>query len=175
MASPWNQHCANCISTLSFPIGAVSSAFSLSREFVHPRGTRHLGYTHPKLCSFGHMAPAKFKQDHHRVICESLWPYDRPVIGDLVDGLVPDGWGRLILMYSQSTPRSTQPGERLMNIGPLHPTWRHIIDTETKRMKKKKKKKKKKRKNKICKHFTGQIVFFSLAVDGVWMSVIQLI
>ena len=38
---------------------------------------------------------------------------DRPVIGgDLVDALVPAGWGRLILMYSQSTPGSSQPGER---------------------------------------------------------------
>ena len=38
---------------------------------------------------------------------------DRPVIGgDLVDGLVPAGWGRLILMYSQSTSGSTRPGER---------------------------------------------------------------
>jgi len=40
---------------------------------------------------------------------------DRPVIGgDLVDALVPAGWGQSILMYSQSTSRSTQPqpGER---------------------------------------------------------------
>jgi len=38
---------------------------------------------------------------------------DRPVIGgDLVDALVPAGWGRLILVYSQSTSGSTQPGER---------------------------------------------------------------
>jgi len=38
---------------------------------------------------------------------------DHPVIGgDLVDGLVPAGWGRLILMYSQSTSGSSEPGER---------------------------------------------------------------
>ena len=38
---------------------------------------------------------------------------DRPVIGgDIVDALVPAGWGPLVLMYSQSTSGSTQPGER---------------------------------------------------------------
>ena len=38
---------------------------------------------------------------------------DRPVIGgDLVDALVPAGWGRLILVHSQSTSGYTQPGER---------------------------------------------------------------
>ena len=42
---------------------------------------------------------------------------DRPVIGgDLVDGLVPAGWGRLILMYVQS-----------VNIG-IHSAWRKASD-----------------------------------------------
>ena len=49
-----------------------------------------------------------------RITIESLGRCcDCPVIGgDLVDGLVPAGWRRLILMYSLSTSGSTQPGER---------------------------------------------------------------
>ena len=55
---------------------------------------------------------------------------DRPVIGgDLVDGLVPSGFGRLILMYSQSTSGSTQPGERPVTArsGDVSSTWQHSI------------------------------------------------
>jgi len=50
----------------------------------------------------------------NRITIQSLgYRSDRPVIGgDLVDGLVSAGWWRLMLMYSQSTPGSTQPGER---------------------------------------------------------------
>jgi len=50
----------------------------------------------------------------NRIAIQSLgYRSDRPVIGgDLVDGLVSAGWWRLMLMYSQSTPGSTQPGER---------------------------------------------------------------
>jgi len=41
-----------------------------------------------------------------------IWS-DHPVIGgDIVDALVPAGSGPLILMYSQSTSGSTEPGER---------------------------------------------------------------
>jgi len=57
---------------------------------------------------------------------------DRPVIrGDLVDALVPAGWGQSILMYSQSTSGSTQPqpGERPVTArsGDISSTRQHSI------------------------------------------------
>ena len=55
---------------------------------------------------------------------------DRPVIGgDLVDALVPAGWGQSILMYSQSTSGSTQPGERRATArsGDISSTRKHTI------------------------------------------------
>ena len=53
-------------------------------------------------------------QTLNRIIIGSLRHHsNHPVTGgDLVDTLVPPGWGRLILLYSQSTSGSTQPGER---------------------------------------------------------------
>ena len=55
----------------------------------------------------GYVARADPKQDCRQVIGRRS---DRPVTGgDLVDGLVPAGCGRLILMYSQSTSGPTQP------------------------------------------------------------------
>jgi len=55
---------------------------------------------------------------------------NRPVIGgDLVDALVPAGLGRLILMYSQSTSGSTQPGETPVTArsGDVSSTRQHSI------------------------------------------------
>jgi len=67
----------------------------------------------------------------NRIITGSLGRCsDRPVIaGDLVDGLVPAGWGRLILVYSQSTSGSTRPGERPVTArsGDVSSTRQHSI------------------------------------------------
>ena len=37
MASPWNQHCANCTGTLSFAIPAVTAA-KLMLDLASPAG-----------------------------------------------------------------------------------------------------------------------------------------
>jgi len=67
----------------------------------------------------------------NRIAIGSLWRRsDHPVIGgDLVDALVPPGWGRLILMYSQSTSGSTQPKERPVTArsGDISSTWQHSV------------------------------------------------
>ena len=84
-----------------------------------------------RLRFFGRVARADPKQDQHRVIGASLRP---PVIGgDLVDALVPAGLGRLILMYSQSTSGSTQPGERPVTTrsGNVSSTRQHSIMEHT--------------------------------------------
>jgi len=57
--------------------------------------------------------PTRWRSYRGRIFCDVISPCvlgrccDCPVIGgDLVDGLIPAGWGRLILMYSQSTSGS---------------------------------------------------------------------
>ena len=64
----------------------------------------------------------------------------RPVIGDLVDALVPAGWGRLILMYSHPTSGSTQPGERPVTTrsDDVSLTWQHSLSYSTRPLKKSK-------------------------------------
>ena len=41
MAGPWKQHCANCIGTLSFPIGAMVQATQAGCELKVTRRGQH--------------------------------------------------------------------------------------------------------------------------------------
>jgi len=55
---------------------------------------------------------------------------DRPVIGgDLADAHVPPGWGESILMCSQLTLGSTQPGEKPVTVhsGDASSTQQHVL------------------------------------------------
>lgn len=72
------------------------------------------------------------KQDQHWGISPTIQPL---VKTSWTDAHVPAGWGELIVIYSQSTSWSSQPGERPVSTysGDVALTWQHFVvghDTE---------------------------------------------